>query len=155
MSDNIISFKKGDIICKENEYELWFYEILSGSMTIYKNYGLSDQYELGKADSGYIGEMGFLNSMSRIGTVVADEDTTLAKIDNDTFKDYFISHPEKIYSIIQCLLTRLNEINDNFLEVSDTIRDCVGLYEMNSPISSALSSAMEKFSNVFRSRKAK
>ncbi|MCR5304737.1 MAG: cyclic nucleotide-binding domain-containing protein [Lachnospiraceae bacterium] len=154
MADNILNFKKGDVICEEGKYEVWFYEILSGSMTIYKDYGLSSQQEIGTADSGYIGEMGFINSLPRVGTVVADGDVSLAKIDEASFNSYFAEHPEKIYSIIQCLASRLSEIDVNSKEVMNTVEDCIDLYESKNTPTAQLKNAMKKFSDIFKKRKA-
>ncbi len=151
MADTL-NFKKGDVICEQGKYELWFYEVLSGSMTAYKDYGTDDQKELGKINGGYVGEMGFLNSMSRNSTVIADEDSSLVKIDEGSFNDYFISHPDKILSILQCLSGRLNEIDVNCAEAFNTLRDCVEANEKKIGISGNLKAAMRKVLDVFRDR---
>ena len=154
MADNIIDFKKGDIVCEEGKYELWFYEILSGSASIYRNYGQPEQQEIGKASGGFIGEMGFINSLPRIATVVADEDMSLAKIDEDSFNDYFKNHPDKIYDIVKCLSGRLGEIDASTKEALNTLEESLGNYEAKNGASGGLKAAMKKFSDIFRSRKS-
>ncbi len=153
MADTILVYKKGDIICKEGDYELWFYEVLSGSLTIYTNYGTEKQQEIGKVNGGFVGEMGFINSMTRIGTAVADDDVTLAKIDEDTFSSYFEEHPEKIYSILKCVSARLGEIDANTNEAYNTIKDLLEAYDSKKETGGALKGKMSKFRDVFKSRK--
>ncbi len=154
MADTIVKFNKGDIICEEGKYELFFYEILEGSMTIYRNYGKDGQQEIGKADKGYIGEMGYINSLPRVGTVVADTDVSLAKIDETSFESYFKSHPEKIYSIMQCLSGRLNEIDANTEDAIATLKVALAAYEDKNPAPHGIKETMKKFSAIFKSRKA-
>ncbi len=154
MSDNILKFNKGDKICKQGEYEVWFYELLKGSVTVYKDYGLDSEVELGKVDKGFIGEMGFLNSMPRIGTVIAAEETEVAKIDEKTFNEYFVSHPDKILGLLRCLSGRLKEADVNESEAIGTIEDLVSAYDSKATVSTKLKDAMKKFSDIFKSRNA-
>lgn len=149
----IITYQKGDIICQEGKYELWMYEIQSGEVAVYKEYGLPGQKLLGSGiTKGFIGEMGLLNSMQRYATVVATEETTLVKIDGATFNSYYAEHPEKVGMLMVCISRRLNQVNEEYLEVCNTIRDYLEVQEQNAEKTSALENAIKKFSSVFRLR---
>lgn len=149
----ILTFQKGDIICQEGKYELWMYEIQSGEVAVYKEYGLPGQKLLGSGiTKGFIGEMGLLNSMQRYATVVATEETKLIKIDSAAFNQYYTEHPEKVGMLMVCISRRLNQVNEEYLEVCNTIRDYLELQEKNIEKSSRLENAMKKFSAVFRRR---
>lgn len=149
----IVSFKKGDVICQEGKYELWMYEIQSGEVAVYKDYGLAQQKLLGEGiRKGFIGEMGLLNSMQRYATVIATEDTELIKIDGTTFNQYYSEHPEKVGMLMVCISRRLNQVNEEYLQVCNTIRDYLAVSENQTEKSSILENAMKKFSAVFRKR---
>lgn len=143
------TFKSGDIICKEGAYELWMYEVVSGSASVYKDYGLSTQEKIADVSEGYIGEMGLINSMPRIATVVANEATELKVIDEAGFAEY-IRNSDKTADLLLCLVERQNKINTEYLEACSTVRDYLKAEEANAPKSSGLIGAMKKFAAAFR-----
>ncbi len=149
----VINFKKNDIICKEGAYEMFMYDILSGSVAIYKDYGLESERKIGEASGGYIGEMGLLDSMPRTATVVANEDVEAAKIDEPLLIEYFRCHPDKISSLMICLAGRMREISNNYTDAINTIKECLETEESKNPKSNALMKSLKKFSDYFRSLK--
>lgn len=144
------SFEKGDIICKEGAYELWMYELIKGSVSIYKDYGLATQEKIADINKGYLGEMGLINSLPRTATVVANESSEVAVIDEYDFVDYF-KNPDKTADLFLCLVERINTINSQYSEACSTVRDYLKAEEENAPKSNALVEAMKKFAAAFRS----
>ncbi|MCR5626805.1 MAG: cyclic nucleotide-binding domain-containing protein [Lachnospiraceae bacterium] len=152
MADKLIDYKKGDIISKQGSYELWMYEILSGTVGIYQNYGESDEKKIAEVNDNYVGEMGLISSMPRNATIVAMDDVLVAQIEEQTFVEYFREHPDKIYSLICCLADRLASIDTEVQSVSNTIKDMIAVEEKNEEKNGALVNAMKKFSSIFKSR---
>ena len=144
------SFEKGDIICKEGAYELWMYELIKGSVSVYKDYGLATQEKIADINKGYLGEMGLINSLPRTATVVANESSEVAVIDEYDFVDYF-KNPDKTADLFLCLVARINTINSQYSEACSTVRDYLKAEEENAPKSNALVEAMKKFAAAFRS----
>ena len=142
-------FNKGDVICKEGAYELWMFEIVKGSVSVYRDYGLATQEKIADVDKGYIGEMGLINSMPRIATVVANEETEVTVITEEDFKDYY-NNPDKTADIFICLCERVNSINAEYMEACATVRDYLKMEKENAPKSSGLVEAMKKFAAAFR-----
>lgn len=149
MTYNNKKFEKGDIICKEGAYELWMYKIISGSASVYKDYGLSTQEKIAELDKGFIGEMGLIDSLPRVATVVANEATEVNVIDEDGFTEYF-KDPDNTEDIILCLVERINKINSEYMEACATVREYLEAEEANAPKSGALIEAMKKFAKAFR-----
>lgn len=149
MAENIKVFNTGDIICKEGAYELWMYEILSGSVSIYKDYSLPTQEKIATVKEGLIGEMGLINSLPRVATVVADAETKLALIGEDDFSEY-CKDPDKASRMFICLTERLRQINATYTEACETVRDYLDAEEKNAPKSNALTDAMKRFAAAFR-----
>ncbi|MBP9997178.1 MAG: cyclic nucleotide-binding domain-containing protein [Lachnospiraceae bacterium] len=143
------TFEKGEVICKEGAYELWMYEVIKGSVAVYRDYGLTTQEKIADVDKGYIGEMGLINSMPRIATVVANETTEVSVIGEDDFVEYF-KNPEKTTDMFLCLVERLNKINSDYMDACATVRDYLKAEEANAPKSGSLVEAMKKFAAAFR-----
>ena len=95
-------FKSGEVIIRENTWEMKMYEIKAGSVEVVVNYG-SDKAQkinvLGEGDS--FGEMGLFEARMRSATVVAIEDTKVEVIDAESLGEYFKNSPEKILGILQ------------------------------------------------------
>lgn len=142
------TFEKGEIICKEGAYELWMYALVKGSASVYKDYGLDTQELIAKVDKGYIGEMGLINSLPRIATVVADEPTEVTVIGEDDYVEYF-KDQNNTTDMFLCLVQRLNTINSEYTEACSTVRDYLKAEEANAPKGSLID-AMKKFAAAFR-----
>ncbi len=142
------TYKAGEIICNENSYEMWMYELVSGSVEVIKDYGTAEEETLSVITSGYFGEMGLIDALPRTATVVAKEDTTVAIIDEDALNSYFEDAPEKVAAIFICLAERLGKLNENYLEACQTVKTYLG----NESKDNAVTAAMKKFASIFRAR---
>ena len=76
MTDNERVFKKGEVIYRQNDYEMCLYDILYGSVTLYQNYGQKDEIVIKEYDGdGYFGELELVEARPRTTTAVATERT--------------------------------------------------------------------------------
>ncbi len=148
--DDIINVKNGDVICEEGEYELWMYEVVSGTADVYKNYGQEDQAKVGEIDSGYVGEMGVISGMPRIATVVATSDMSLIRLEENDLVDYFKEHPDKIKDILFCLSNRLHSIDEYYTEACTTINECLRAEKEDLPKSNKLVAAINKCVDIYQ-----
>lgn len=127
-------FKKGDVIFKEGDWQMWMYELKSGKVAIYSAYGTDREKMLTELGEGRIfGEMGLIESRVRSATAVAAEDTELELIDSDGFAGYFSKNPEKVLDILRNLSNRLRELSGQYIEACTTLTEYVAEAEASSP----------------------
>lgn len=117
-------FAKGTVIFKEHSWELAMYDIKSGKVGIYANYGTDNESLLTELEAGkYFGEMGVIDAMTRTATAVALEDTETLRIDSTDFEAYLTENPEKVLDIFGNLCSRLRELSDSYVEACATVYD--------------------------------
>lgn len=150
MEKKILVFQKDEVICHAGNFEVWMYEIQSGSVGIYRDYGLPTQRKLGVVTDGYLGEMGLIGNRCRIATAVAEEETTLTMIDKESYVNYFIHNPEKLTSIMVCLAGRMNSINEDYMKACKTIRDYLKVEEANKSKHQIILQIMKKYAGKLR-----
>ncbi len=144
--DEVKKYKKGQIISKEGDFELWMYDLILGRVGIYANYGTPDQVELSINDApSFFGEVGFIESMPCYGTSVALEDCTVRIINHDNLSEYFDKRPAKVVSIMESLATRLRNIYKLFTSACNTFEEFVETEEAGEPVSIELKERMIKF----------
>ena len=102
-------FKKGDIIMKEGELGNCMYDITSGKVGIYKNYGLSDEVLLSELENEIMGEMGYVRYEARTATAVALEDVEAVMIGDKDFEEYVSNNTERVVSFICKICDRTRE----------------------------------------------
>lgn len=127
---NITTFQKNDVIIRQGDLEFFMYEILSGRVGVYINYGKDNEEKLTELEEGnFVGELGLLGeegsvyASPRSATVVAAADNTaVLKIGVTDFNDYFRENPEKIFRMMQQMSKRLKDITNDYAEACDTIR---------------------------------
>ena len=88
MDSNIRKMKKGEVIFKEGENQMWMYALLKGSVGIYANYGTDEEkllVELKAEDKAYFGEMGLIDAAPRSATAVVLEDAYVNINSKDNF----------------------------------------------------------------------
>lgn len=119
-------FKSGEMIFRENTWEMKMYEIKSGSVGVYVNYGTEKQQKLTDLAAGRrFGEMGLIEARMRSATVVALEDTEVDVIDAEGLSEYFKNSPEKVMEILQQMSSRLRELSDDYKDTCAVITEYV------------------------------
>ncbi|MCQ2462231.1 MAG: cyclic nucleotide-binding domain-containing protein [Clostridia bacterium] len=119
-------FEKGTVIFKEGAWELSMYDIISGKVGIYADYGEENETLLTELGAGrYFGEMAVIDAMPRSATAVALEDTQATAVKSGEFDEYLTENPDKVIDVFQSLCTRLRELSNDYLDACATIGEYV------------------------------
>ena len=148
---NQVIFKKGEVIFRQGDFEIFMYDILKGVVDIYSDYGETTQKKLTTLyDGEFFGEMGLVQSMPRSATAVAKEETITNKIDHVGFGEYFKDKPSEVIAILQHMSSRMRDLTHDYMEACHTIDEYLALEEKNEPKPQSLIDRMKKFVNVYR-----
>ena len=110
-------FKRGQIICKPGEMDMNMYNILYGSVAIYKDYGTPEEVEVVTLSEGdFFNVISFLESRPRNTTVVALEPLVVSEITMENFGKYFSERPAKIMSLLQHMSARIRQLQKAYVE---------------------------------------
>ncbi len=122
-----LTFGCDDVIFREGQFALTMYEIASGSVGIYANYGSDDARMLARLGQGeFFGEMGLAECYPRSATAVALEaGTVVDEIDADEFSTYFEDRPDTVLAIMRALSARLRETNARYLEACRAVHEAI------------------------------
>lgn len=102
-------YNRGDIICREGEAGHELYVIVTGNVSIIKASNGTSKF-LGIRRAGeFIGEMAILDSMARMATVRAEEDTRTLVIEGELFKAILKDRPDVSFTVARELSRRLRE----------------------------------------------
>lgn len=97
-------FRKGEIIFREGEFQLWMYDLLYGKVALYVDYGTPDEVLVSTNEApSFFGEVGLLESLPRYATAVALEESVCKVIKHEELSDYFAKNPAKVVSILESL----------------------------------------------------
>lgn len=119
-------FEKGSVIFKEGAWELSMYDIVSGKVGIYANYGEDNETLLTELTAGrYFGEMAVVDAMPRSATAVALEDTETVVVKSGEFDEYLTENPDKVIDVFQSLCMRLRELSGDYIDACATITEYV------------------------------
>ena len=122
MENRKTSFSKGEVIFKKGEIGFWFYEIVSGSVKIYSDYGMDSERMLAEMKPGQtVGEMGLLSFRPRSATAVAGEDTETVIIDQNNFENYLAADPERLTRMMLQLSERTRDLTKEYDEALYTV----------------------------------
>lgn len=150
------NFKKGEIIFKKGDFEIFMYEIIMGEVAIYADFGLSSQRELTRLNNGDVfGELGLIDSKPRSATAVAITDTKAIAVDLDSFGEYFNDRPAKVISIMQNMGERIRDLTNDYMEACHTISDYLDETGENTKVSDNLMSRMLKFVGIYKNNQNK
>ena len=148
----IRTYKRGEVIFKQGEYEPCMYDIHWGAVGIYVNYGTSGQKQLVelKPDE-FFGEMGLIEASPRSATAVALEDGTKVQvITAETFNEYFKERPAKVFMIMQHMSQRLRRLTEDYLEACRTVAEAVETEQTGKEQSGGLKERLKKFAGIYR-----
>lgn len=112
----IKKFKKNDVVFLEGDKGDFMYEIISGKVGVYADYGRAEQKllaTLGKED--FIGEMGMIEKKPRSATAVALESTEAVLITSENFESYLANEPKKAVRILRYTSSRLRKLSIDYV----------------------------------------
>ena len=119
-----ITFGKDQVIFREGDNATTMYDILSGKVGIYKNYGAENEQQIIVMEAGQVfGEMGMIEYYPRSATAVALEDTVVEELGESELRDYFKNKPEKLLQLMKVLSQRVRETTQKYMNVCRTIND--------------------------------
>ena len=119
-----ITFGKDQVIFREGDNATTMYDILSGKVGIYKNYGAKNEQQIIVMEAGQVfGEMGMIEYYPRSATAVALEDTVVEELGESELRDYFKNKPEKLLQLMKVLSQRVRETTQKYMDVCRTIND--------------------------------
>lgn len=116
-------YPRGSVIfCEGNKPAIpCMYDILSGRVDIYLNYGKPNQMLLTTVDPDkdvyFFGEMSLIDpSYARSATAVASEDCTLRIVTEDSLQEYFRERPMFVLQIMQQMSERLRGLTKQYVD---------------------------------------
>ena len=149
-----IKFKKNEIIFKEGDAGNTMYDITSGSVGIYSNYGTAEQNLLTKlGPEDFFGEMGMIEELPRSATAVALEATEACVITKDNFKDYITEKPAKALTVLEYTSRRLRRLSYDYVEACAAIAEYVKADEKGEKPSADLMAKLKKIDANAKAKK--
>lgn len=119
-----ITFGKDQVIFREGDNAATMYDILSGKVGIYKNYGAKNEQQIIVMEAGQVfGEMGMIEYYPRSATAVALEDTVVEELGESEIRDYFKTKPEKLLQLMKVLSQRVRETTQKYMDVCRIVND--------------------------------
>lgn len=127
VDEKVCVFQKGELIFKEGAYERCMYDIISGSVCIFANYGTDEEKLLTTLDAGcFFGEIGITEILPRTATAVAGEGgARLNEITGENFSAYFYREPEKLLAIMKHMSRRLRALTQEYMEAVSAVSEAV------------------------------
>lgn len=118
------TFGKDQVIFREGDNATTMYDILSGKVGIYKNYGAENEQQIIVMEAGQVfGEMGMIEYYPRSATAVALEDTVVEELGESEIRDYFKTRPEKLLQLMKVLSQRVRETTQKYMDVCRIVND--------------------------------
>ncbi|MBE7009444.1 MAG: cyclic nucleotide-binding domain-containing protein [Ruminococcaceae bacterium] len=144
------TFKKGDIVYRQNDYETCLYEVLYGGVTLYQNYGTKNQVlikEIGP--NSFLGEMEVIEARPRTTTAVATEKTEVKVISNEDFGALFTEKPALVMSMMQQMSARIRELTRLYNDACRVVSEAVDAEEQGCEKSEKLQSERKTLSQIY------
>ena len=120
-------YERGKVICREGEPSDCMYEIETGKVGVYHDYGGPEEKLITELYGGKVfGEMGLVDHAPHSATVVAaDENTVITTITEEDFFEYYKENPAKVLDIVQQMCHRLRKTTNDYIEACHTVYDTV------------------------------
>lgn len=119
-------FDAGTVIFRQGDFPGCMYDIQSGAVAIYAEYGTAQQTRLTTFTAGQVfGEMELIASCPRSAAAVAAEDTETVALTQADFAGYFQDKPEKVLSVMRQVSRRVKETTDDYLAACRTVYETV------------------------------
>ena len=125
---NVITLKKGDILFRQGDPGDCLYDVYTGSVGVYTQYGTPNEKLLQKYfPDEYFGEMGLVDHAPRSATAVAMEDNTSVGVtDEENFGEFFRKNPNRVLMVLSHLSHNLRRRTDEYVRICGEIRELSG-----------------------------
>lgn len=123
----IKTLKKGEILFREGDPADCMYDVYTGIVGIYSQYGMPNQKLLKDIyPDHFLGEMGLLDRAPRSATAVAlENETTVAVVTEAAFGEYLQKYPAKILMIMKQMSQNLRVRTNEYVGVCRSIQEIV------------------------------
>ena len=113
----IVKYRNNQALFHQGEIATEMYEIISGQVGIYMDYGDEAQKEISILTEGdYVGELELIDSSTRIASAVAlGNDVVVKKLSIEDFSVLVKENPAKVILIIQQLCARVRRLDNLYL----------------------------------------
>ncbi len=127
------------------------YEILSGTVGVFKDYGTEGEKHVADLSTGdFLGEMEMVELRPRSATCVVLTDTAeLRRYSEDNWLELFETSPVKVYLIMKQLTERLRRTTQDYTEACGTIQAVLDTARRHEKPAPELLEAMQRFSGVY------
>lgn len=143
-----VSVKKGEIIFKAGDVGASMFEVSTGKVGIYANYGETGEKCLIELEAGgHFGEMSVIEDLPRSATAIALEDTVMDKIDKEDFADFIKLNPSVATEIMKNLSGRLRALTGDYMDACKTLSEVMN--EDNKPKKMGLWEKIKKYAAVY------
>ncbi len=124
---NVETFKKGTIIFREGEPGKCMYDIFTGSVNVYKDYGTPSEKLLTTVGANkFLGEMGLINDTPRTATAVVNMDNTMImSMYLDDLEELYTTNPVKVEMLIKHMSFRIRKLTSDYVDA------CMLIYEVS------------------------
>lgn len=102
------SFQNGDVIIKEGNTDMNFYQLIQGSLIITKAGKIIGEIS---QPGEYFGEMSSLLNQPRGATIKSNGKSVVKLFPGDKLRETIENYPEIAFTVIESLLKRLNDVN--------------------------------------------
>ena len=118
-------FKKGEVIFRQGEQESGFYQVLSGCVGIFLDYGQEQELKLTEVtENQFFGEMAVIESYPRSATAVSlSDDTKVLEVAGDEVRDFLSQNPDNILALMRHLGDRLQDLTKDYNDVTEVINE--------------------------------
>ena len=137
----------GEVIFRQGDEGREMYDIVSGEIGIYLNYGTDQEKLLTKLhEEDYFGEMALIDETVRSATAVAlEKNTQLNVITQEDFASYFETRPNKLIHIMQHLSSRLRGLTKDYLNACQTVTEAAASLEEGKEVDEDLARRVRYF----------
>ncbi len=143
-------FGKGEVIFREWSLGRTMYELKSGKVGIFANYGEENEKKLTELEPGKLfGEMAVIEVYPRSATAVALENSAALEISTEDIQEYFRGKPDKLLGIMRNLSHRTRELTDEYMDACLTLREMEQSRKDRDGRSSGLRAKIKKFMSEF------
>lgn len=146
-----LSFKKGEIIYRQHQFQRCMYILRGGCVALYQNYGEPNELLIKEVVSeGYLGEMELIEARPRTVTAVATEPTVLRVVTAEDFSACFEEKPAMIMAIMQQMSARIRELTKEYNDACRIAAESLEAENEGREKSPKLQSERKKLSDYYR-----
>ncbi len=150
-STKVESYSEGTVIFRDGENGECMYDIHSGSVGIYKDYGTAKERQVTTLFANdFFGEMGLIEHCTRSGTaVVLEDDTTVEIIGEKDLEELFQKNPMKMEMILAHLSHRLRMLTNDYMSACGLLFKVADAEDKGQELSEEVKNEVKRYDSVY------